>query len=87
MCRSDAQYFVVSIREVKYTRLWYTTRLSRLHTLNPPFSISFSVGQPFGNIGPEQENNQGTQINHRYLKQTRLWQDCTTQTSGEIGIK
>jgi hypothetical protein len=45
----DPQYSVVSVREAKYTRLGYRIRLSRLHTLDPPFSISFSVEQPFGN--------------------------------------
>jgi hypothetical protein len=52
MRRSDPQYLVVSVREVKYTRLGYKTRLSRLHTLNHPFSIIFSKEQSFGNIGP-----------------------------------
>jgi hypothetical protein len=35
ICHSDPQYSVVSIREAKYTRLGYRTRLSRLHTLDP----------------------------------------------------
>jgi hypothetical protein len=52
MRRSDPQYSVVSVREVKYTRLGYRTRLSRLHILEPPFSISFSKEQPFDNTGP-----------------------------------
>jgi hypothetical protein len=43
-------YSVVSVREAKYTRLGYKTRLSRLHTLNPSFSISFSKEQSFSNI-------------------------------------
>jgi hypothetical protein len=49
----DPQYLAISVREVKYTRLRYRTRLSRLHTLDPPFSISFSEEQPFNNTGPQ----------------------------------
>jgi hypothetical protein len=36
MCRPDSQYSTVSVREAKYTHLRYMTRLSKLHTLNPP---------------------------------------------------
>jgi hypothetical protein len=46
----DLLYSVVSVREAKYTRLGYKIRLSRLHTPNPPFSISFSKEQSFSNI-------------------------------------
>jgi hypothetical protein len=46
------QYSAVSVREAKYTRLRYRTRLSRLHTLDHPFNISFSKEQPFGNTKP-----------------------------------
>jgi hypothetical protein len=53
MHRPDPQYSAVSVRETKYTRLGYETRLSRLHTLDPPFSISFSEEKPFGNTGPQ----------------------------------
>jgi hypothetical protein len=60
MCRSDPQYSAVNGREAKYTRLGYMTRLSRLHTLDPPFSISFSEEQSFSTPDPKQENNQGT---------------------------
>jgi hypothetical protein len=49
----DPQYSVVSVREEKYTRLGYMTRLSRPHTLDPPFSISFSEKLPFGNTRPQ----------------------------------
>jgi hypothetical protein len=42
MRRPDLQYSAVSVREAKYTRLGYKTRLSKLHTLDPSFSISFS---------------------------------------------
>jgi hypothetical protein len=55
MCRLDPQYSLVSIREAKDTRLGYRTRLSRLHTLDPPFSISFVEEQPFSTPDPEQE--------------------------------
>jgi hypothetical protein len=53
MHRPDPQYSAVSICEAKYTRLGYRTRLNRLHTLDPPFNISFSKEQPFGNTGPQ----------------------------------
>jgi hypothetical protein len=53
MHHSDPQYSDVSVREIKYTRLGYRTRLSRLHTLDPPpFSINFSKEQLFSNTGP-----------------------------------
>jgi hypothetical protein len=45
----DPQYSAVSVREAKYTCLVYRTRLSRLHTLKSPYSISFFEEQPFGN--------------------------------------
>jgi hypothetical protein len=48
----DPQYSTVTVREAKYTRLGYMTRLSTLHTLNPPFSISFFDERPFSNTGP-----------------------------------
>jgi hypothetical protein len=48
----NPQYSAISVREAKHTRLGYRTRLSRLHTLDPPFSTSFSEEQPFGNTGP-----------------------------------
>jgi hypothetical protein len=52
MRRLDPQYSSVSVKEAKYTYLGYRTRLSKLHTQDSPFSISFSKEQPFGNIGP-----------------------------------
>jgi hypothetical protein len=36
MHRSDPKYLAVSVREAKYTRLGYGTKLSRLETLDPP---------------------------------------------------
>jgi hypothetical protein len=47
MRRPGLQYSTVSVRKAKYTRLGYRTRLSRLHTLDPPFSINFFKEQPF----------------------------------------
>jgi hypothetical protein len=52
VCRPNPQYSAVSVREAKYTPLGYRTRLSRLYTLDPPFSINFSEEQPFSNTGP-----------------------------------
>jgi hypothetical protein len=54
MCHPDSQYSAVSVREAKYTRLGYRTRLSRLHTMDPPppFSISFFEEEPFSNTRP-----------------------------------
>jgi hypothetical protein len=40
----DPQYLADCVREVKCTRLGYRTKLNRLHTLDPPISISFSEG-------------------------------------------
>jgi hypothetical protein len=37
----DRQYSAIRVREAKYTCLEYKTRLSRLHTLDPPCNISF----------------------------------------------
>jgi hypothetical protein len=42
MCHPDLKYSAVSVREAKYTCLGHRTRLSMLHTLDAPFSISFS---------------------------------------------
>jgi hypothetical protein len=36
VCRSDPQYSTDSFRKAKCTRLGYGTRLSKLHTLDPP---------------------------------------------------
>jgi hypothetical protein len=53
MRRPDPQYLAASVREAKCTCLGYGTRLGRLHTLDPPFSITFPGEQPFGNTGPQ----------------------------------
>jgi hypothetical protein len=55
---SGPQYSAVS--EAKYTRLWYRTRLSRLHTLDPHLALSFPRSSHPATPNPEQENNQGT---------------------------
>jgi hypothetical protein len=52
MCRPDTQYSAVSIREAKYTCLGYRTNLSRLHILDPPFSINFYEEWPFNTPDP-----------------------------------
>jgi hypothetical protein len=63
MCHSDPQYLTVSVREVKYTCLRYRTRLSRLHTLDPPppnLALAFSRSSHSATLDPEEENNQDT---------------------------
>jgi hypothetical protein len=72
MCHSDPQYSAVCVREAKYTRLGYKTRLSRLHTLDPLFSITFFKEQHSAHRTPSKKITKGPQISHRYLKQTRL---------------
>jgi hypothetical protein len=52
MCCPDPPYTAANVREVRCTRLGYRTRLSRLHTLDPPISIGFFEEQPSSNIGP-----------------------------------
>jgi hypothetical protein len=53
MCYPDPPYTAASVREVRCTRLGYRTRLSRLHTLDPPpLALAFSEEQPSSNIGP-----------------------------------
>jgi hypothetical protein len=41
MCSLDPQYSAAIVREEKCTRLRYGTRLSRLHTLDPPLVLAF----------------------------------------------
>jgi hypothetical protein len=41
MCRLDPYHLAVSVRETKCTCLGYGTRLSRLHTLEPPLALGF----------------------------------------------
>jgi hypothetical protein len=73
MLHSDSQYLAVSGREAKYICLGYRTRLSRMHTLDPPFTISFSEEQPFSNTGTTSKKiTKGPQINRMYLDQTHL---------------
>jgi hypothetical protein len=55
----NPQYSAVSVREAKHTRLGYRTRLSRLHTLDHPFSITIPWSSHSATPDPEQRNNQG----------------------------
>jgi hypothetical protein len=51
MRHSDHQYSAISVREAKYTRFGYMTKL---HTLDLSFSISFfEKKKSFGNTGPQ----------------------------------
>jgi hypothetical protein len=61
MCCPDPPYTAASVREVRCTRLGYRTRLSRLHTLDPPpLALAFPRSSHPATSDPEQENNQGT---------------------------
>jgi hypothetical protein len=61
MRHSDPQYSAVSVRKANYTRLKYRTRLSKLHTLDPPhLALAFSRSNHSETLDPKQENNQGT---------------------------
>jgi hypothetical protein len=57
---SGPQYSAVSVREAKCTYLGYGTRLSRLHTMDPPLALVFSRSSHSTIPDPEQENNQWT---------------------------
>jgi hypothetical protein len=69
--RPDPQYSTDSFRETKCTCLRYGTRLSRLHTLDPPhpLALAFPRGSHSVTRDPRQKNNQVTQVGRRYLKQ------------------
>jgi hypothetical protein len=54
------QYLVGSIREAKCARLGYGTRLSRLHTLNPPLASAFPRSSDSSTPNPKHVNNQRT---------------------------
>jgi hypothetical protein len=60
MCHPDPQYSAASMREAKCTYLGYRTRLSRLHTLDPPLALTFLRSSHPATMDPEQENKQGT---------------------------
>jgi hypothetical protein len=60
MHRLDPQYLAASVREAKCTRLGYGTRLSKLHTLDPPLALAFLRSSHSATTGSEQENNQET---------------------------
>jgi hypothetical protein len=87
MWHLDPKYSVVSVREAKYTCLGYKTRLSRLHTLDPHLVLAFPRSGHSAHRTPSKKITKRPQISHRYLKQTCLRQDCTTQTRGETGKK
>jgi hypothetical protein len=61
-CRSDPQYLAASVRDVKCTRLGYRTRLSRLHTLDPPppLALAFPRSGHSATANSEHENKQET---------------------------
>jgi hypothetical protein len=48
---SVLQYLADRVREAECERLVYMTRLSKLHTPDPPLAIAFPWGA-FGNTGP-----------------------------------
>jgi hypothetical protein len=68
VCRPDPQYSADSFRKAKCTRLGYGTRLSRLHTLDPPLALAFPMGGHSATRDPRQKNKQVTQVGRRYLK-------------------
>jgi hypothetical protein len=60
MRRPNPQYLAVSVSEEKCTSLGYGTRLSKLHTLEPPLVLVFSRSSHLATTDPEQGNNQRT---------------------------
>jgi hypothetical protein len=63
VCHLNPQYSAASVREAKCTRLGYRTRLSKMHTLDPPLALAFLRSSDSATPDPEQENNQGTSDN------------------------
>jgi hypothetical protein len=55
---SGPQYLAASVMEAKCTCLGYGTRLSRLHTLDPPLVLAFLRSSHSAIADSEQENNQ-----------------------------
>jgi hypothetical protein len=53
MHRPDPQYLAVSVKEVKYTRLGYRIRLSRVHTLDPHLALAFLKSSHSTTLDPE----------------------------------
>jgi hypothetical protein len=60
MHRPAPPYSAVSVKEAKYTRLEYMTRLNRLHTLDPHLALAFPRSSHSTTLDPKKENNQGT---------------------------
>jgi hypothetical protein len=60
MCRPDPQYLATSIREAKCACLGYGTRLSMLHTLDPPSPLAIPRSSHSATPDPEQEKNKET---------------------------
>jgi hypothetical protein len=83
----DPQYSADNFREAKCTHLGYRTRLSMLHTLDPPLALAFPRGSHLSTRDPMQKNNQVTQVGRRYLKQAHPRQGCTTRTRSEVEKK
>jgi hypothetical protein len=53
MRHSDPQYFAANVREVKCTHLEYGTRLSRLHTSDPPLVLAFPRSNHSATLDPK----------------------------------
>jgi hypothetical protein len=60
ICHPSPQYLAASVREANRTRLGYGTRLTRLHTLDPPLALAFRRSRHLATTDFEQENNQET---------------------------
>jgi hypothetical protein len=74
--RPEPQYLVGSVREAKHTCLGYGTKISRLHTPDPPLALAFPRDSHLATRDPKQENNQGipgrSQVPQADLPVTRL---------------
>jgi hypothetical protein len=87
MFRPDPQYSVISVREIKYTRLEYRTRLNRLHTLYPHLALAFLRSSHSVTLYPEQENYQGTSDKLHVPQADPSVIGMHNSTSGETGKK
>jgi hypothetical protein len=70
---------------VECASLGYRTRLRRLQILDPPLAKAFRRGGHLATQTPCRKITKGPQVGHRYLKWTRLRQDCIIWTRGKIG--